>query len=100
MVPGLPTKSGLMVGLGETRQELKQAWNDLAAVGVQRLTIGQYLQPTRLHHPVERYYEPEEFAEIEVYGNQLGFTHVASGPMVRSSYHADRMAMDAGFVSA
>jgi lipoic acid synthetase len=88
MVPELPTKSGLMVGLGETRKELKQAWNDLAAVGVQRLTIGQYLQPTRNHHPVERYVEPEEFVEMREEARAAGIPAVLSGPLVRSSYHA------------
>jgi len=88
MVPGLPTKSGLMVGLGETRQELKQAWNDLAGAGVQRLTIGQYLQPTRTHHPVERYVEPEEFVEMREEAKAAGIPAVLSGPLVRSSYHA------------
>ncbi len=88
MVPELPTKSGLMVGLGETRQELKQAWNDLAGAGVQRLTIGQYLQPTRTHHPVERYVEPEEFVEMREEAKAAGISAVLSGPLVRSSYHA------------
>ena len=71
---------------------------DLRAHDVDMITVGQYLQPTPHHHPVMRYWTPEEFAEIETFGNQLGFTHVASGPMVRSSYHADRMAIEAGFV--
>ncbi len=64
------------------------------------ITIGQYLQPTPHHHPVIRYWTPEEFEELRAYGESLGFTHVASGPMVRSSYHADRMAAEAGFVEA
>jgi len=98
--PGLPTKSGIMLGLGETMEQVQQTLRDLRAHDVDMITVGQYLQPTPHHHPVMRYWTPEEFAEIEAYGNQLGFTHVASGPMVRSSYHADRMAMDAGFVEA
>ncbi len=98
--PGVPTKSGIMLGLGETMQQVQETLRDLRAHDVDMITVGQYLQPTAHHHPVMRYWTPEEFAEIESYGNQLGFTHVASGPMVRSSYHADRMAIDAGFVAA
>ncbi len=98
--PGVPTKSGIMLGLGETMAQVQDTLRDLRAHDVDMITVGQYLQPTPHHHPVMRYWTPEEFAEIESFGNQLGFTHVASGPMVRSSYHADRMAMDAGFVSA
>ena len=96
--PGVPTKSGIMLGLGETREQVEGAMRDLRAHGVAMITIGQYLQPTAHHHPVMRYWTPEEFKELEEFGNELGFTHVASGPMVRSSYHADRMAKDAGFV--
>jgi lipoic acid synthetase len=98
--PGVPTKSGIMLGLGETMEQVQKTLRDLRVHDVDMITVGQYLQPTPHHHPVMRYWTPEEFAEIEAYGNQLGFTHVASGPMVRSSYHADRMAMDAGFVEA
>jgi len=86
--PQMPTKSGLMVGLGETRHEMKQAFQDLAGVGVRRLTIGQYLQPTRLHHPIIRYYEPEEFVELREEAKAAGIPAVLSGPLVRSSYHA------------
>ncbi|GAB3001087.1 lipoyl synthase [Arenimonas maotaiensis] len=96
--PGVPTKSGIMLGLGETMDQVRQTLRDLRAHDVDMITVGQYLQPTPHHHPVMRYWTPEEFAEIEAFGNQLGFTHVASGPMVRSSYHADRMAIEAGFV--
>lgn len=96
--PGVPTKSGIMLGLGETMDQVRQTLRDLRAHEVDMITVGQYLQPTPHHHPVMRYWTPEEFAEIEAFGNQLGFTHVASGPMVRSSYHADRMAIEAGFV--
>ncbi|MEO7477612.1 MAG: lipoyl synthase [Lysobacteraceae bacterium] len=96
--PDVPTKSGIMLGLGETREQVLGALNDLRAHAVDMITIGQYLQPTSHHHPVIRYWTPAEFAEFEVLGMAMGFTHVASGPMVRSSYHADRMAADAGFV--
>jgi len=96
--PDVPTKSGIMLGLGETMEQVVEAMNDLRAHAVDMVTIGQYLQPTAHHHPVLRYWTPEEFAELEAIGKSIGFTHVASGPLVRSSYHADRMAMDAGFV--
>jgi lipoic acid synthetase len=98
--PGVPTKSGIMLGLGENREQVEGAMRDLRAHGVAMITIGQYLQPTAHHHPVMRYWTPDEFKQLEVFGYELGFTHVASGPMVRSSYHADRMAKDAGFVEA
>ena len=97
--PRLPTKSGIMLGLGETRAQVEAALGDLRAHAVDMITIGQYLQPTPHHHPVLRYWTPAEFEELRVFGQGLGFTHVASGPMVRSSYHADRMAADAGFVA-
>ena len=98
--PALPTKSGIMLGLGETREQVEGALQDLRAHNVDMITIGQYLQPTPHHHPVIRYWTPEEFQELAVFGYGLGFTHVASGPMVRSSYHADRMAAEAGFAEA
>jgi lipoic acid synthetase len=98
--PDVPTKSGIMLGLGETREQVVDALRDLRAHSVDMVTIGQYLQPTPHHHPVMRYWTPAEFEELRVLGEALGFTHVASGPMVRSSYHADRMAADAGFVPA
>ena len=98
--PQVPTKSGIMLGLGETREQIEAALGDLRAHAVDMITIGQYLQPTPHHHPVLRYWTPAEFEELRVFGEGLGFTHVASGPMVRSSYHADRMAVDAGFVDA
>lgn len=82
------TKSGLMVGLGETREELKELFHDLSSVGVGRLTIGQYLQPTRSHLPVKRYLSPQEFDDIRSEALEYGFVYVASGPLVRSSYHA------------
>jgi lipoic acid synthetase len=94
--PGLPTKSGIMLGLGETLEQVQATLRDLRAHDVDMVTIGQYLQPTAHHHPVLRYWTPEEFKDLELYGNALGFSHVASGPLVRSSYHADRQAMEAG----
>jgi lipoic acid synthetase len=82
------TKSSIMVGLGETREELSQAFRDLRAVDCDILTLGQYLRPTPAHLPVERYVHPDEFAEMKAEGLALGFKHVESGPLVRSSYHA------------
>ncbi len=90
--PEVVTKSGLMVGLGETLVEIVEVMQDLRAHGVEMITIGQYLQPSRHHLAVERYVTPEEFAELESIGYDLGFDNVAAGPMVRSSYHADRQA--------
>lgn len=98
--PSIPTKSGIMLGLGETFEQVAQTLRDLRAHAVDMVTIGQYLQPTPHHHPVLRYWTPEEFKALEAMGYALGFTHVASGPMVRSSYHADRMAAQAGFTQA
>jgi lipoic acid synthetase len=89
---GAPTKSGLMVGLGETLDEIREVMRDLRGHGCEMLTIGQYLQPTRHHLPVQRYVMPEEFSQLAQDGYAMGFTHVASGPLVRSSYHADRQA--------
>ena len=90
--PHMPTKSGLMLGLGETREELLDVCADLRSVGCDMLTLGQYLQPTLDHLPVERYVPPEEFDEIGEQVRKLGFSMVASGPFVRSSYHAGEMA--------
>lgn len=87
--PGTLTKSGLMVGLGETREELITVFQDLRAVDVDILTVGQYLQPTPAHLPVVRYWTPEEFASLKESALALGFRHVESGPLVRSSYHAE-----------
>ena len=89
MVPEVTTKSGLMVGLGETWEEVLDTMRDLRGVGCNILTIGQYLQPSRLHYPVARYYTPSEFVRLRQEGEAMGFAHVASGPLVRSSYHAD-----------
>ena len=96
--PDVPTKSGIMLGLGETFEQVEGALNDLRAHAVDMVTIGQYLQPTPHHHPVIRYWTPAEFKLLEELGYRLGFQHVASGPMVRSSYHADEMAHAAGIV--
>ncbi|TAK37730.1 MAG: lipoyl synthase [Betaproteobacteria bacterium] len=93
---GVPTKSGLMVGLGETDDEILQVMRDLRAHGVAMLTIGQYLAPSRHHLPVERYVPPETFARFEREAAALGFTHAAVGALVRSSYHAERQAHAAG----
>jgi len=90
--PGIPTKSGIMLGLGETMAQVEGTLRDLRAHDVEMVTIGQYLQPSPAHHPLLRYWTPEEFKALEDYGNALGFSHVASGPMVRSSYHADHQA--------
>ena len=90
--PEIPTKSGLMLGLGETMEEVLETAADLRGIGVDMLTIGQYLQPTPQHLPVERYVPPEEFDEIGAHCRRLGYSLVASGPFVRSSYHAGEMA--------
>ena len=90
--PSVLTKSGLMLGLGETTEELFETLADLRAVGCDLLTLGQYLQPSPRHLPVERYLPPEEFDELGRLARTLGFRDVASGPFVRSSYHADEMA--------
>lgn len=92
--PDMPTKSGLMLGLGETVDELLEVLVDLRAVGCDMLTLGQYLQPSPEHLPVERYVPPEEFDEIGELARRLGFGMVASGPFVRSSYHAGEMAAE------
>ena len=98
--PDVATKSGIMLGLGETMEQVQASLRDLRAHDVDMITIGQYLQPSAHHHPVLRYWTPEEFKALEDYGMALGFTHVASGPLVRSSYHADRQAIEAGFAEA
>lgn len=90
--PGVPTKSGLMLGLGETNAEVIEVMKDLRDHNVNMLTLGQYLQPSRDHLAVERWVHPDEFRELGRVGEELGFTHVASGPLVRSSYHADLQA--------
>jgi lipoic acid synthetase len=94
--PDVPTKSGIMLGLGETMEQVLETMRDLRAHDVEMITIGQYLQPTPHHHPVVRYWTPEEFEALRVAGEEMGFHHVASGPLVRSSYHADLQAHAAG----
>jgi lipoyl synthase len=89
---GLITKSGMMLGLGETLQEVRAAMSDLASAGCDILTLGQYLQPTAIHLPVARFYHPDEFSGLRDAGLSLGFRHVESGPLVRSSYHAEAQA--------
>jgi lipoic acid synthetase len=87
-IPQIPTKSGMMLGLGETDLEIEQVLTDLRRHDVDRLTLGQYLQPTINHLPVDRYVTPQQFGKLAELAKQMGFKHVASGPMVRSSYHA------------
>lgn len=89
IAPNTPTKSSIMVGLGETKEEITEAMDDLLAHDVNIMTIGQYLQPTKKHLNVERYYHPDEFEELKEIALEKGFTHCESGPLVRSSYHAD-----------
>jgi lipoyl synthase len=88
LAPAMPTKTGMMLGLGEEREEVLAAMEDIARQGVNILTLGQYLQPTREHLPVARFVHPDEFAEFKRAGEAMGFKHVESGPLVRSSYHA------------
>lgn len=99
IAPDIPTKTGLMVGLGEEREELLQVFRDLRNVGCQILTIGQYLRPSQAHTPMVRYYTPDEFRDLKQAALEMGFVHVESGPLVRSSYHANETA-DAYSVAA
>ncbi|MBI4233871.1 MAG: lipoyl synthase [Chloroflexi bacterium] len=92
LVPGAVTKSGMMVGLGETWGEILETMADLRQAGCDLLTVGQYLRPSPAHHPVVKQYHPDEFAALRQEGLRLGFRHVAAGPLVRSSYHADLQA--------
>ena len=89
LAPAIPTKSGLMLGLGETQEEVVQTLRDLRSVDCQRLTLGQYLRPSLAHMPVARYWTPAEFEQLGVIARELGFEQVRSGPLVRSSYHAE-----------
>ncbi len=93
--PALPTKSGIILGLGEERDELVETMRDLRGVGVSILTLGQYLRPSAQHLPVARYYHPDEFRALAAVGAGLGFAHVEAGPLVRSSYHAKKQAVAA-----
>jgi lipoyl synthase len=95
MNPNIPTKSSLMIGLGETREEIIEVMDDLRANNVDIMTIGQYLQPTKKHLAVEKYYTPAEFAEFKEIALSKGFSHCESGPLVRSSYHADEQVASA-----
>jgi lipoic acid synthetase len=88
LAPTIPTKSGLMLGLGESEEEVVAALVDLRSVDCQRLTLGQYLRPSLAHIPVARYWTPEEFTRLGAIARELGFAQVRSGPLVRSSYHA------------
>lgn len=90
--PDVPTKSGLMLGLGESLDEIRQVLTDLKGHGCDMITLGQYLQPSQHHLPVSRYVTPEEFDQLADFGNDLGFDNIASAPMVRSSFHADLQA--------
>ena len=90
--PAIPTKTGLMVGLGEERDEIVATFTDLRAVGCEILTVGQYLRPSPAHAPMVRYYHPDEFSDLKQIALDLGFVHVESGPLVRSSYHAHETA--------
>ncbi|MBI2883764.1 MAG: lipoyl synthase [Candidatus Methylomirabilis oxyfera] len=96
MAPGLVTKSGVIVGFGETWQELLRTMADLREVDCDILTLGQYLRPSYAHVPIRKYYTPEEFTELQVIGEGMGFKHVESGPLVRSSYHARGQAEEVG----
>jgi len=87
---GARVKSGIMIGVGETVEEITEAMSDLRDVGCEILTIGQYMPPTKAHYPLYRYYHPHEFADLRDLGLEMGFTHVVSGPLVRSSYHAEQ----------
>ncbi|MGG4041988.1 lipoyl synthase [Bacillus smithii] len=89
MQPDIPTKSSIMIGLGETKEEIIETMDDLRANHVDIMTIGQYLQPTKKHLPVKKYYHPDEFAELKEIALSKGFSHCEAGPLVRSSYHAD-----------
>ena len=100
IAPGMATKSGMMVGLGETWDEILETMTDLRAVGCDLLTIGQYLRPSPKHIDISKFYTPEEFVRLRDEGMRLGFRHVAAGPLVRSSYHADEQHSAAALVLA
>jgi lipoic acid synthetase len=94
LAPAIPTKSGLMLGLGENEEEVVATMGDLRGVGCERLTLGQYLRPSLAHLPVARYWRPEEFERLGRIARELGFAQVRSGPLVRSSYHAEEQPAD------
>jgi len=89
----LQTKTSIMVGIGEEKNEVFALMDDVRATGCQIFSLGQYLQPTKKHEPVHRYVHPDEFAEYKEYGMKIGFNYVESGPLVRSSYHADEQVL-------
>jgi lipoic acid synthetase len=93
---GMRTKSGLILGMGETMDEAREVMRDLRSVGCDIMTIGQYLQPTREHLSVARFYDPSEFSMLKEEGMAIGFSHVESGPLVRSSYHAEQQVAPEG----
>ena len=93
VLAGLQTKTSIMVGIGETKEEVFKLMDDVRETGTQIFSLGQYLQPTREHEPVHRFVHPDEFAEYKAYGLKIGFNHVESGPLVRSSYHADEQVL-------
>ena len=95
MMPHIPTKSGIMVGLGETDEEVREIMHDMRAHNIEMITVGQYLQPSDGHLPVLRYVTPDQFKIFETEAYQMGFTNAAIGAMVRSSYHADEQATQA-----
>lgn len=95
MQPDIPTKSSLMIGLGETEEEIIEVMDDLRANNVDIMTIGQYLQPTKKHLPVKKYYSPLEFGKLRKIAMSKGFSHCEAGPLVRSSYHADEQVNEA-----
>ncbi len=99
LAPSIPTKSGLMVGLGETFEEVTRTLDDLRAADVNLITVGQYLRPSAKHLPVERYWRPEEYEQLAEYGRSIGFDHIEAGPLVRSSYHAGEQAVAAAVIS-
>jgi lipoic acid synthetase len=96
IAPHIPTKTGLILGMGETIPEVLQTMRELREVDVDILTLGQYLRPSAKHHPLDRYYTPDEFAELREAGREMGYRHVESGPLVRSSYHAWEQVQAAG----
>jgi lipoyl synthase len=96
VAPQIPTKTGIILGLGETTEEVVAVMKDLRSVDVDILTLGQYLRPSDGHLPLDRYYTPEEFRELRSIGMSMGFRHVESGPLVRSSYHAWEQVQAAG----
>src|SRR5688572_18186179 len=96
VAPDIPTKSGIILGMGETVEEVVAVMRDLREVEVDILTLGQYLRPSASHHPLDRYYAPEEFRELARIGREMGFRHVEAGPLVRSSYHAWEQVQAAG----